>query len=268
MKCLAVAVLALVAMVHATQGATNTTGPLPVQTGNILLLKFAGPKPGMEQAFDKWYENHLVELTHVPGVLSARLNKLVATGAMGKLPPSSLSMYELKGTQLDAIDKEIKQRTQDGRIKKNEAAVDYDSIVTIQAKPLGPAMFARDVPGTSSEALGSAGPVKEYQFIVFSDPTKPEVENEYNDWYDHQHMPDVLRVPGFQFAQRFVITSASANNKTARYFIIFNLQSRDLAATNAEIGRRLREGITKPTTTMGNGSASFMETVGAPVFAN
>jgi hypothetical protein len=58
-------------------------------------------------------------------------------------------------------------------------------------------------------------------------------------------MPDVLRVPRFMFAFR----------------------SRDLASTNAEIVRRMRENITVPTTTMCNGTAALVEPVGPPVVA-
>ena len=28
-------------------------------------------------------------------------------------------------------------------------------------------------------------------------------EQEFNDWYDHQHVKDVLAIPGFLTAQRF-----------------------------------------------------------------
>jgi hypothetical protein len=78
----------------------------------------------------------------------------------------------------------------------------------------------------------------------FNDQTTPDVEKEYNDWYDHQRMPDVLRVPRFMFAFR----------------------SRDLASTNAENVRRMRN-ITVPTTTMCNGTAALVEPVGPLVVA-
>jgi hypothetical protein len=244
----------------------TSTAPLPVGVSNSLLLVLAAPIPGMEQGFDSWYANHLSEFARIPGVLCARRSVLLPLAAIGvKLPPS-IAMYELAGSRLDEIDAEVARRMKDGRIASS-SAVDYDGIISIKAKPLGPAMYASDVPGATPEPLGSTGSTKEYQFIVFSDPTTPDVEKQYNDWYDHQHMPDVLRVPGFVFAQRFIITSASPNNTTARYFILFNLRSRDLAATNAEIVRRIREKITVPTTTMSNGTAAFMEPVGPPVLA-
>ncbi len=41
-----------------------------------------------------------------------------------------------------------------------------------------------------------------YCLVVVSDPV-PGKEEEYNRWYNEQHLPDVLKVPGFGAAQRF-----------------------------------------------------------------
>ena len=42
-----------------------------------------------------------------------------------------------------------------------------------------------------------------YYFFVFSNPVAGH-EDEYNKWYNEQHAPDVVAVPGFVTAQRFV----------------------------------------------------------------
>jgi hypothetical protein len=41
-----------------------------------------------------------------------------------------------------------------------------------------------------------------YQMLVFSRPVEGQ-EAEYNEWYDNQHLPQVLDLPGFVSAQRF-----------------------------------------------------------------
>ena len=38
--------------------------------------------------------------------------------------------------------------------------------------------------------------------VVFTNPVEGG-DAEYNDWYDHRHLADVLRVPGIRSAQRF-----------------------------------------------------------------
>lgn len=39
-------------------------------------------------------------------------------------------------------------------------------------------------------------------FVVLTNPVEGK-EDEYNDWYDNIHLPDVLKVPGVRSAQRF-----------------------------------------------------------------
>src|SRR5438270_12589523 len=53
-------------------------------------------------------------------------------------------------------------------------------------------------------AACSAAP-ETYYFLVFSNPVAGH-EDEYNKWYDTQHAQDVVAIPGFQTAQRFVKT--------------------------------------------------------------
>lgn len=39
--------------------------------------------------------------------------------------------------------------------------------------------------------------------LVFSRPSSPELEDEYNRWYDEVHLADVCSVPSITGAQRF-----------------------------------------------------------------
>lgn len=45
-----------------------------------------------------------------------------------------------------------------------------------------------------------------FTYLVLSNPV-PGREQEYNDWYTHQHIPDVLEVPGVLNAQRFKLSA-------------------------------------------------------------
>jgi len=42
-----------------------------------------------------------------------------------------------------------------------------------------------------------------YYFFVFSNPVAGH-EDEYHKWYNEQHAQDVVAIPGFRTAQRFV----------------------------------------------------------------
>jgi hypothetical protein len=62
--------------------------------------------------------------------------------------------------------------------------------------------------------------------VVVSNPT-PGNEAEYNRWYSEQHLPDVLRVPGFVAAQRFKLGMDSANSLPGPYLAIYEMESDD-----------------------------------------
>lgn len=238
---------------------TGSTEPLSVPTSDYLLMVFAAPTSGKQAEFDRWYLNHLRQFVAIPGVKSAKRFSILTMGSVGAPLLPSLALYDIEGSKVTLLDAEVERRMKDGRITHSDA-VDYDGIVSLKMKPLGPAMLAKDVSGAVAKPIG-AGAVREYGFIVFSNPVTQSREEEYNNWYDRQHMPDVLRVPGFVSAQRFVTMWASSNSTLPRYLIIFTLRSGDLAATNAEIVRRLREHITVPSTSMGAGVGAFMEPV-------
>jgi hypothetical protein len=52
-------------------------------------------------------------------------------------------------------------------------------------------------------------------FLVYTEPVAGR-EDEYNDWYSNQHIPDVLSVPGFVAAQRFTLSDAQRNPALAK----------------------------------------------------
>ena len=47
-----------------------------------------------------------------------------------------------------------------------------------------------------------------------------EIDEEFNDWYDTEHIPERMRVPGFESARRFVCVSG-----WPRYMTIYDLAS-------------------------------------------
>lgn len=248
------------------QALANATAPLPVGSSQQLLLVFARPRPGMQAPFDRWYVIHLHQFVTIPGVQRARRFTVLSEGSMGQTLLPSLVLCVVNDPQAADLDAQVAQRFKDGRLTRS-SAVDDDAVMSIRMKPLGPALFARQVRGADSKPLGAGSAVHDYQFLVFSNPDKPADEQAYNQWYDHQHMPDVLRVPGFVAAQRFISVSTSKNVTLPRYLVIFTLRSRDLAATNAEVVRRLRQKITVMSPTMGPGVGAFITPVGPAVLA-
>jgi hypothetical protein len=120
--------------------------------------------------------------------------------------------------------------------------------------------YAADANGSASRPLGD-GPIATYQLLVFSNPLAGQ-DASYEDWYDHQHVPDVLMIPGFQYARRFAATDAEQGKdlQLPQYLALFTLKSGGLQATNDEITARGRDGRTRP-------SASFDVKTGVVAFA-
>jgi hypothetical protein len=85
-----------------------------------------------------------------------------------------------------------------------------------------------------------------FSLVVLSNPTTGQ-DAAFNDWYNHQHVEDVLRVPGFQTAQRFKLIEDETPQVFAlpRYAVQFIFKSYDLEATMAEVRHRLQTGVTR-----------------------
>ena len=76
---------------------------------------------------------------------------------------------------------------------------------------------------------------KKYVFVVQSRPT-PGMEAEYNEWYDKQHIPDVVALPGFVSAKRFKYKALPNSNPASHpYLALYTIETDDLAATQAAL---------------------------------
>src|SRR5580658_11137078 len=103
----------------------------------------------------------------------------------------------------------------------------------------------------AAAVVGSAA-TETYYFFVFSNPV-PGHEDEYNQWYDHQHAEDVVAIPGFVTAQRFVKTDLPlyrmVDLQVPKYLVIYKIVTGDIEAVFKEVARRLetKETVMSPT---------------------
>src|SRR5438045_8918971 len=76
-----------------------------------------------------------------------------------------------------------------------------------------------------------------YYFFVFSNPVAGH-EDEYNKWYDTQHAQDVVAIPGFQTAQRFVKTELPlyrmVDLQVPKYLIVYKIVTDNMNAVVGE----------------------------------
>jgi hypothetical protein len=67
-----------------------------------------------------------------------------------------------------------------------------------------------------------------HQLIVLTNP-KDGRENEFNEWYDRRHIPDVLDVPGFVAARRLRLSAAPGMGGAPAwaYMAVYDIESDD-----------------------------------------
>jgi hypothetical protein len=78
-----------------------------------------------------------------------------------------------------------------------------------------------------------------YTFVVLTNPVAGK-EDEYNRWYNEQHIPDVLNVPGFVAAQRFRLADAqmAPGPIKHKYLALYEIETDDLAAALKDLRSR------------------------------
>lgn len=80
---------------------------------------------------------------------------------------------------------------------------------------------------------------KKYSYVFFTNAIEGK-DDAYNTWYTNQHMPDVLKVPGFVAAARYRLTDIGAMGPVPqhRYLIIYEVETDNPEAVIAELGSR------------------------------
>lgn len=96
-------------------------------------------------------------------------------------------------------------------------------------------------------ARAEAATPQTYYFYVFSNPVSGH-EDEYNKWYDQRHAPDVVSIPGFVTAQRYVKNDTPffriVDVQVPKYLIIYKIVTADIEAVFTEVERRIQTGET------------------------
>ena len=80
--------------------------------------------------------------------------------------------------------------------------------------------------------------------VVRSEPVDPAHEDEFNDWYDNTHIPEITAVPGFVSARRYKTHGGSGG---PAYLAIYEIEADDLRAPPKELHARQAAGQTHGT---------------------
>ena len=75
-----------------------------------------------------------------------------------------------------------------------------------------------------------------YLFFTYSDCKDPDREDEYNEWYNTKHVPDMLEIPGMIQATRW-ISGEERTGKQRKYLAMYELETDDIE----EFDNKVRE---------------------------
>jgi|EndMetStandDraft_4_1072995.scaffolds.fasta_scaffold44393_3 hypothetical protein len=95
-----------------------------------------------------------------------------------------------------------------------------------------------------------------YAMVVQSRPREGR-EADYNAWYDEVHLADVAALPGVVSGRRFEFAGGMVGEPGQPYLAIYEIETEDMQAFVAELGRRLTDGTMRQTDAM-DGSASVV----------
>jgi hypothetical protein len=73
-----------------------------------------------------------------------------------------------------------------------------------------------------------------YMFYVFSDCQDPAREQEFNEWYNNFHVPDMLEIPGMIKATRWQSASAKPNQRR-KYLALYELETDNIDKFDASV---------------------------------
>ncbi|KDR80479.1 hypothetical protein GALMADRAFT_208556 [Galerina marginata CBS 339.88] len=165
-------------------------------TDSALLFVWAevGPDASADE-FNDWYDNEHgpLRLT-VPGFKNAIRYK-----ATDDKTPSWLALYDLDSPSV------FTSEPYKGLAGK---ASDREKALVPRLAVLNRAVYQKISEQTKPGLPADALPTK-YVFVV-NNTVPPEVEDEYNRWYDEEHIPDVAKVPGWHRARRFKLVGQPA----------------------------------------------------------
>lgn len=108
--------------------------------------------------------------------------------------------------------------------------------------------------------------------VVMTNPVAGR-EDEFNDWYENQHIADVLALPGFVGAQRFELGDGQVGPELSpqgyhRYLVLYEIEI-DPAAALQILGEAVEQGRVpvSPALDLASTAQWSFEAIGPPVAA-
>jgi len=200
-----------------------------VQKRALLLVRMDPPESKVRE-FNDWYNNtHVVARLAMPGFLSAR--RFIKINGILKAPliaddTEYLALYDLTSVKI-LRDKPYQE------LRDKEAALPPDSYETLirQMPKFARATYEQIYPDNEKYII----PRTRVIFVVGHEVPQNR-HQEFNAWYDTEHIPALLSVPGFLSVRRFKLVERPIVNRggsVPQYFTIWDIEDENALASSA-----------------------------------
>jgi hypothetical protein len=100
--------------------------------------------------------------------------------------------------------------------------------------------------------------------LVFSDPSSPDVQDEYNAWYESTHLPDVFKaIPSVKAATRYRLADSPPPGAEMpnRHLAAYEVEADDLNEVIADMGAAFARGEMPLSDNLSIGPIVFFEQI-------
>ena len=195
----------------------------------LLLVRMDPPESKVKE-FNDWYNNtHVAARLTTPGFLSARrFTKIdgILTAPLITSDTEYLALYDLTSTSV-LKDKPYQE------LRKREAALPPDSFETLihEMPKFARGTYVQIFPDNEEYVI----PQTRVVFVVGHDVPQNRHE-EFNAWYNAEHIPALLSVPGFLSVRRFKLADeaiVSRGGSVSQYFTIWDIEDESALTSDA-----------------------------------
>lgn len=195
--------------------------------GKVILLVMTEVEAAAEEAFNRWYsESHLPKLLSVPGFLSGVRYRALE----GR--PKYLAAYELADASV--LESEAYKRV---RAWGPEAAAEDREMLALFRDTMVRGLYERllTLPDPEPADLSAARGL-----LLVGLEVPPQHEEEFNAWYDTEHLPALAAVPGVLRARRGRLLRGAGwpQGDPEPYVALYDLERPEVQASEAWLRAR------------------------------
>ncbi len=205
--------------------------------------------PARETEFNDWYHGtHIPDILNVPGFMKGSRYEGATMSATQYCPEEDearyLAFYEIESEDIGQTIKDMRDFA--GKLRERGRMNPLIEMVTGAAYRQIAPTYVKSKPDGEIVGRNNVKPV--WVFMVHGICADPAREQEFNEWYDIVHIPDITQTPGFARVTRYELSVVTRHNKPeggpTKFLAIYEIEAEDIDQTMASmrvIGKGLRE---------------------------